>query len=224
MPSSLTSLTDIDNRIMSEENQCQTVDDLYSFLFRQDIPKETIQDILRYAKEHGFSIAKDGTTDLYLLANNENRLMKFVRWSGIERVCRRTKLWMPGKTDIKQVANDVYVVASCYARLDQQSPWNEVQTFVGLASFTNRDLRNIVSKDNKVDPKITTQSDLIKALKDAPRLGREWYGTPDVILNEIGQYHAALKVFGDFIGQHSYAYMMPRFDALLEYVESLAKA
>jgi hypothetical protein len=178
--------------------QYTSVDQLYDWL-RPEVPRQAAQGLLDYAQEHGLVLTPDHT-DIYPVRAEDGSWSIMVRWSGIERICRATGLWLPGKSDLKVISDGLYAFASCYVRPNRQShEWCEVSAVARFTAHCDRDFEG-------KDPSKPT------ALGD-------WRLIPDIRLDEVAQYKAAVKALGDYVGRHQFMHSIPRILVHADYQE-----
>ena len=167
---------------------------LRSEYLREDVPESEAKRLWDYVLQYDLSFSlEEQDCSLYsvLDASSRQSFWTSIHWSGIQRICMRSGLWIPGRSDIRVVNGDIYAFASCHVRRDTSSnEWLEVTAYAKNGSHYERDIANPDA-----------------AKRNAP-IG-DWALVPEILLDEIAQYNAAAKALGSLVTIHKYKYATP---------------
>jgi hypothetical protein len=164
--------------------------ELYASWLDRDVPMAVAQQLISYATTYGLDLAAT-SSDLYPLRQHQSAYLMVLRWSGIERICRSSGLWLPGRSRVTRHQDELIIEGSCYLRSARDSErWCEVSE---LARFGSHHERDYASDD---------------LLGSGPT--GEWTLIPEQKLSEVAQYLAAAKALGELVTCHETVFKHPR--------------
>lgn len=172
------------------------VNELRKSVLRPEVPEEQAKLLFDYAVKYDLDLVEDAQDcSLFSRPQGEGGTQRqwwiTIEWSGLRKILFKTGLWLPGRTQITEVRNEVYAYGSCYIRTARTSQtWQEVQGIARYNTWYERDFDN------------TDEKQRTKAVGD-------WALCPEIILDEIAQYNAAVKGLGRIVTAHNYKYQTP---------------
>ena len=171
-----------------------TLQELRTQFLRDDVPQEEAKKLWDYVVKYDLEFTmEDQDCGLFSTTDAKGGKSFWINtsWSGIQRICMSSGLWMPGKSEIRVVNGDMVAFASCYVRRNTTSEqWLEVTAFAKYGSYYERDFFN-EDKERRKDPT------------------GDWAVVPERLLDEVAQYNAAVKGLGRIVTEHRYQYANP---------------